>query len=195
MPRARSAKATEPAPERGPAPDLAAPVPPLAPAGPVTIQVGAQGHITISVTPTGAPDVTLDAATPKGLFGRPDEPAEPGPFQQVRDTLRSALETLGARIVQFADDVATLEVRTYVSERIEEVRPDGAQGFEFAQQRALTYINFDGDTQVVVPVDAGQIDAALWQIHLQTVAQAQAHRQAMLKTVGDLVAGFIPTLK
>ncbi len=142
----------------------------------------------------------MEGVTARGLGdffggGRQDGAAETGPFQQVLDKLRNALETLGTKIVDFADDVSTLEVRTYVSERIEEVRPDGANGFEFAQQRALTYIDFDGDTQVVVPVDAGQIDQALWQIHLQTVEQAQAHRQAMLKTVGELVAGFIPALK
>lgn len=200
---AGSAKPEEPAPEANRPPDVAQPAFEPAVGGPVTVQVGPQGHVTITVQPSAAlasPDLAMEGVTERGLgdFFRGDRqegPAEPGPFQQVLDKLRSALDTLGSKIVDFTNDVSTLEVRTYVSERIEEVRPDGANGFQFAQQRALTYIDFDGDTQVVVPVDAGQIDQVLWQIHLQTVAQAQAHRQAMLKTVGELVAGFIPTLK
>ncbi len=168
--------------------------------GPVTVQVTPQGHVTITVIPTRAmPNLeSLEAFTPESfsIFGGPktDEPAI-SPFKQVADKLKSALETLGDKIIDFTNDVATLEVRTFVSERIEDVRPDGAAGFTHAQPRAMTTIELDGDTQVVVPVDAGQIDEALWQIHLQTVEQAQAHRQAMLRTVGELMAGFIPTIK
>ena len=174
--------------------------PASAPAGPVTVQIGPQGHVTITVNPPlTMPDlVGLESATSEAfsLFGggHDEEPAA-SPFKPVLDKLRSALETLGEKIVKFTDDITTLEVRTFVSDRIEEVRRDGAVGFTHAQQRAMTYVNFDGDTQVVVPVDAGQIDEALWQIHLQTVEQAQAHRQAMLKTIGELMAGFIPAIK
>lgn len=173
-------------------------------AGPVTVHVSPGGQVTISVQPALAaePDMALEDVTAKA-FGLPGflrgeqshESAQPGPLEQVKDSLRSALETLGQKFIEFAADITTLEVRTFVSDRIEDVRPDGANGFENAQQRAMTHINFDGDTEVVVPVDAGQIDEALWKIHLQTVEAAQAHRTAMLKTIGELVQGFIPTLK
>lgn len=167
-------------------------------AGPVTVRVG---DVTITVQqPTAPPSLSGPApeeASERGLFGggREDDETEPNAFHQVRKSLAAALETLGAKIEEFAKDVASLEVRTYVSEQIEDVRYDEALGLQNVKQRALTHIDFDGDTQVVVPVDAGQIDEALWKIHLQTVEQAQAHRQAMLKTVGDLVAGFVPTIK
>ncbi len=169
-------------------------------AGPVTVQVSPQGHVTITVIPTRAmPDFEgLETFTPESfsLFGspRPDEPAV-SPFKQVADKLKSALDTLGDKIVDFANDVTTLEVRTFVSDRIEDVRPDADAGFTYAVPRAMTTIELDGDTQVVVPVDAGQIDEALWQIHRQTVEQAQAHREAMLRTIGELVTGFIPAIK
>jgi hypothetical protein len=201
MPEATgSANPDEPAPEADRPPDFAEPIPPLPAGGPITVQIGPQGHITITVQPSTAlvaPGVALADVTEKGLFGggREEGGGQPGPFQQVLDKLKSALDTLGGKIVEFTSELTTLEVRTYVSDRIEDVRPDGANGFQNAHQRALTYVQFDGDTQVVVPVDAGQIDEALWKIHLQTVEQAQAHRQAMLRTVGELVAGFIPTLK
>ncbi len=169
-------------------------------AGPVTVQVTPQGHVTITVVPSQAmPDLGgLETFTPESfsLFGGPrtDETAV-SPFKQVADKLKSALETLGDKIVDFANDVTTLEVRTFVSDRIEDVRPDAAAGFTHAVPRAMTTIELDGDTQVVVPVDAGQIDQALWQIHRQTVEQAQAHREAMLRTIGELVTGFIPAIK
>ena len=171
-----------------------------APAGPVTVQVSPQGHITITVNPAPAMSNlgSLETFTPEAfsIFGSPNtEEPTTSPFKQVADKLKAALETLGDKIVDFANDVTTLEVRTFVSERIEEVRPDAATGFTYAVPRAMTYIDFDGDTKVVVPVDAGQIDEALWQIHLQTVEQAQAHRQAMLRTIGELMTGFIPAIK
>ncbi len=169
-------------------------------AGPVTVQVSPQGHVTITVIPTQAMSnlTALETFTPEAfsIFGgtSTEEPTV-SPFKQVTDKLKSALETLGDKLIDFANDVTTLEVRTFVSERIEDVRPDAVMGFTHAQPRAMTYIKLDGDTLVVVPVDAGQIDEALWQIHSQTVEQAQAHRQAMLRTVGELIAGFIPTIK
>lgn len=188
-------------PEADPSTGSAEIAPPAsASAGPVTVQVSPQGHVTITVIPAQAmPNLeSLETFTPESfsLFGGPksDEPAV-SPFKQVADKLKSALETLGDKIVDFANDVTTLEVRTFVSDRIEDVRPDGSAGFTHAVPRAMTTIELDGDTQVVVPVDAGQIDEALWQIHRQTVEQAQAHREAMLRTVGELVAGFIPAIK
>ncbi len=201
MPRAKRSD-TPDEPEAGVPPGSGTPPDPVEPvrAGrPVTIQIGPQGHVTIAMQPApefAAADLPVEEATAKGLFGGKDDAgAEPGPFEQVRQSIKNALETLGAKIADFAKDISALEVRTYVSDRIEEVQHDDLQGFQNAHQRAYTYIEFDGDTQVVVPVDAGQIDEALWKIHLQTVEQAQAHRQAMLKTVGDLVTGLIPTLK
>ena len=188
-------------PEADPSNGSEQPTPPAgAPVGPVTVQVSPQGHVTITVNPPFTmPDLVNLQSTNQEAFslfgGGGDEQGAASPFKPVLDKLRSAIETLGDKIVEFTTGVATLEVRTYVSERIEDVRPDGAIGFTHAQQRAMTYVKFDGDTQVVVPIDAGQIDEALWQIHLQTVEQAQAHRQAMLKTVGELVAGFIPAIK
>ena len=169
--------------------------------GPITVQVSPQGHVTITVVPAQAMPGHLEGLetyTPEAfsLFGSQETGAAAvSPFKQVADKLKSALETLGDKIVDFANDVTTLEVRTFVSDRIEDVRPDAAAGFTHAVPRAMTTIELDGDTQVVVPVDAGQIDEALWQIHRQTVEQAQAHREAMLRTIGELVAGFIPAIK
>ena len=69
-------------------------------AGPVTVQVTPQGHVTITVVPSQAmPDLGgLETFTPESfsLVGGPrtDETAV-SPFKQVADKLKSALETLG----------------------------------------------------------------------------------------------------
>jgi hypothetical protein len=180
------------------------------PAGPVTIQVSPQGQVTISVVPTpqvALPrDVGLEAATARG-FGewlRGEEvpsgdqlaaqAGRPGPVEEALDKLRAALKTLGEKIEQFADDVGSLEVRTYVSDRLDQI-DDDSQFFTTAEPRALTRIELDGDTKVVVPLSAGQLDEALWKVHVETVAQAQAHREAMFRTVMELVRGLVPTIK
>ena len=179
---------------------------PLA-AGPVTIQVSPQGQVTISVVPTPpalARNSGLEAVTARG-FGEwlrgeesppvdPSVKAGPGPVEEALNKLRAALKTLGEKIEQFADDVSTLEVRTYVSDRLDQIDSD-PQFFTTAEPRALTHIDLDGDTRVVVPMNAGELDEALWRVHVETVAQAQAHREAMFRTVMDLVRGLAPTLK
>ena len=175
-------------------------------AGPVVIQVSPQGHVTINVTPPDAPVMPDEApaVTARG-FGEwlrgeetpGDQPAgtgEPGPVQEALDKLRSALKTLGEKVEQFAEDVSTLEVRTYVSDRLDQIDNDAAF-FTTAEPRALTHIDFDGDTKVVVPLSAGQLDEALWKVHVETVAQAQAHREAMFRTVMELVRGIVPSIK
>jgi peptidase C25-like protein len=111
----------------------------------------------------------------------------------IRDTLGKALGQLAEQLAAFMRDVTTLEVATYVSDRMQEVRYDpGTGNFSTeAQQRALTSIRFDGDTKICVPTDAGQVDAALWAIHTGMVQQAQANRTAMLKMAADMLAGLL----
>jgi hypothetical protein len=179
------------------------PTPPLA-AGPVTVQVAPDGLVTINVNPPF--DVAL--AQEKGFrpvtergFGEwlrgdpppdPDAPRAPGPVDEALDKLRGALRTLGQKVEEFAEDVTTLEVRTYVSDRLDRLDNDF---FTTAEPRALTRVKLDGDTDVVAPLNEGLLDEALWRIHVETVAQAQAHREAMLRTVLELVRGVVPTIK
>ena len=61
--------------------------------------------------------------------------------------------------------------------------------------RAYTQVSFDGDTTVCVPVDAtGTVDQTLWALHQQTVAQATANRNAMIKAVGEAAAAALKAL-
>lgn len=170
-------------------------------AGPVTVQVDPQGHpVTISITPSFIPPVPLMESQPAhGFlgFGGEDsgEEARPGPLQAVLTSLENALTELGKRVTDFATNVATLEVTTYVSDSLATTTAGQGGPFSDARRRAYTAVKFDGDTDVIVPTDAGQLDEALWQIHRDTVAQAQAHREAMLKIVAGLVSDLIPGLK
>jgi hypothetical protein len=205
MPKSTSARKKEPPATQPPEPQPEPPPPavPLA-AGPVTIQVSPQGHVTLSVNPPpdapfpAAGMVTLEAATAKG-FGEwwrgdplPEEERQPNPVDEALDKLRAALKTLGEKVEEFATDVTTLEVRTYVSDRLDRLDDEF---FTTAEPRALTRVDLDGDTDVVVPLDEGRLDETLWRIHADTVAQAQAHREAMLRTVLDLVRAVVPTIK
>jgi hypothetical protein len=122
-------------------------------------------------------------ATPYGLPG----------VSTVRDNLNDALNQVVARLTAFMTEVASLQVATYVSDRIQDVQYDpGSNAFTAgAQQRALTSIRLDGDTKACVPTDAGQIDQALWAVHTAMVQQAQANRAAMVKTAADALAGLL----
>jgi len=64
-----------------------------------------------------------------------------------------------------------------------------------AKLRAFTRIKIDGDTLVCVPERQGEIDEALWAIHLDMVQQAQAHRAEMIKTAVSAATGLLDALK
>jgi hypothetical protein len=216
MPKSTSARKKEP-PARAPAKQPPDPPPPDVPpetspvvAGPVTIQVTPEGFVTLSVNPpqpallaAGEEDVVaLEGFAARGfgewLRGEPvtkgpsPAPAERGPVDVALDKLRAALQTIGEKVEEFASDVTTLEVRTYVSDRLDRLDDDF---FTTTEPRALTRVDLDGDTDVVVPLDEGRLDETLWRIHSDTVAQAQAHREAMLRTVLELVRAIVPTIK
>ena len=85
-----------------------------------------------------------------------------------------------------------LEVRTYVSGNTsaaanatrDTLAADG-------DLRAFTRVLIDGDTDVIVPERDGAVDTQLWNLHLELVKQAQAHRSEMIKTVLSSISGLI----
>jgi hypothetical protein len=166
--------------------------------GPVSIKITPQGHITITLIPQGAagtePAEAFGGLRTRSLEGDTADEIEgsKSSLQQVLDKFKKTVEALGEKLMSVAGDVGDLKVRTYVSEKIDDVQVENGEFKGDAHQRAMTVIKLDGDTDLVVPVDADQINQALWEIHSKAVEQAQAHRQALLKAIGDLVVGFIP---
>lgn len=121
------------------------------------------------------------------------------------DTFRQAGTNLGSGIQQFVnkfaeflsaalDDATSLEVATYVSENLSEVKYEDGH-FTGARLRALTRIRIDGDTLLCVPEEDGEVDTALWKIHMDMMQQAQASRAELLKTVVSVASGLGTLLK
>jgi hypothetical protein len=150
-----------------------------------------------AITPPVASEPQPEAA-PAGLDSAAEQDFLIGvdTLKGVRDSLGRALNTLAARLGAFAEDISGLDVVTYVSDSVEDVQYDPATRSYTpnARPRARTHIDLDGDTQIVIPVDAGEIDAELWEIHSQMVAQAMAHRAAMLKTAAEVLTGLLPKI-
>lgn len=113
-------------------------------------------------------------------------------LDELGEKLRDTMQTLAQRLKEFASDITSLEVRTYVSDQIENENYHDGKFTGGARQRAMTHISLDGDTRIVVPANAGEIDEALWEIHTRAVEQAQVNRAAMLKSIIELLAGLSP---
>jgi hypothetical protein len=112
-------------------------------------------------------------------------------FQQVKASAGELVAKLMKTLQQVVNDITSLEVKTYISEDVASAKYDAAQReFVGAQLRALTRISLDGDVLNVVPEEGGQVDAALWQIHLAMVEQANANRAEMLKTAVALLGSL-----
>jgi hypothetical protein len=130
--------------------------------------------------------VRISDAPPAHDFGwlsgspSPGEPAEPGVLARVGAKLTETL----SRVVA---DLTTLEIKTYTSADGKPIAPGADLTASGARLRALTRCALDGDVETCVPTTAtGEVDQAVWQLHLEMVKQAQAHRAELLKTVLSL---------
>jgi hypothetical protein len=119
-------------------------------------------------------------------------------FRQVQSgvsySLQQFINKLGGFLGQALDDAATLEVSTYVSEDMAEVKYENGR-FSGASLRAMTRMKIDGDTLVVVPEQVGEVDMELWQIHTDMVQQAQTNRMEFLRTVVNAATGLVDMIK
>ncbi len=109
-------------------------------------------------------------------------------------TMQKFVDNLGQFLSKALDEATSLEVATYISEDMAEVKYEGGR-FTGAQLRALTRIEIDGDTLICVPEYAGEVDTELWKIHIDMVQQAQASRAELLKTVVSAATGLVDLLK
>ncbi|MEN4042990.1 MAG: hypothetical protein ROW39_11625, partial [Anaerolineaceae bacterium] len=112
----------------------------------------------------------------------------------VRDSLTGFVNKLGGFLANAIDDAATLEVATYVSDHMDEVKYEAGR-FSGARLRALTRIKIDGDAMVCVPVEDGELNTAIWEVHIQMLRQAQSSRVEFLKTVIDAATGLVDLIK
>lgn len=140
---------------------------------------------------------TLAPPTVGSSFGADAEAYWPGQqaYDELTQKLRTTMTDLGKRLSEFVARIATLEVRTYLADEITDPKSTQDDPFSSARLCAMSRISLGGDTQVVIPVTAGRLDTVVWDVHAQAVEQAQANRAAMLKAIGELLAGLVPTGK
>jgi len=111
---------------------------------------------------------------------------------RLAQSLQDFAQKLGHILQKAVDDATTLEVSTYVSDDMAQVTSNLEAT---ADMRAFTRIKIDGDTIVCVPEKMGEIDEALWDIHLDMVQQAQVNRTEMIKTALSAATSLLDALK
>ncbi len=128
----------------------------------------------------------FSSSTPK------EEPAELNADELVEvktDPFRGFAEKVVGTLGKIVSDATTLEVRTFVSNTSAAMAVP-AEGTPMAQLRAWTRIKLDGDIDVCVPQQDGQLDTTLWALHVEMVKQAQTHRAEMIRMLLGAVGGF-----
>ncbi len=114
----------------------------------------------------------------------------------LTDSIKNFTSQLAESLKKAADDISSLEVITYSTDDLNKVTysyEDKKLHGEL-KMRALTRIAFDGDVQVCVPEKDGQIDQAVWDVHLSMVKAAQENRAAFLQTMAELATKLIGML-
>lgn len=152
-------------------------------ASPVTRPGLAMPDATASNEASGAVDF--------GLFGSGKD-SDAGGRANQGGAFQSLVAKVVAMLGKAMEDVATLEVRTYVAGNAAVAA--GIDRDTLAQHgdlRAFTRIMIDGDMDVIIPENDGAIDTQLWQLHGELLKQAQAHRAEMIKALLSSVSGLI----
>ena len=141
-------------------------------------------------TAAGAPSPVRSAAADFGLLD-----SLKGARAHLTETLEQFAGRLSEAVQRAVSDASTLEVKTFVAEEMEGVTYEGGRFGGAAKLRAVTRISMDGDVQVCVPLEDGEIDEALWKVHSATVQSAQANRAEMIKTLVSPATGLFDVFK
>ncbi|MBP8002016.1 MAG: hypothetical protein KA338_22395 [Chloroflexi bacterium] len=159
---------------------------------------------TVETTATGGENSGATEFGIGDLFrGKEKEPTPEGGVPAPSGFVASLQEfgtRLGHTLKQAAEDVASLEVRTFVSD---DVKGAGAKYDhknkdpfgDSASLRAMTHISLDGDIDVLIPRRANDIDEQLWTIHKDMVEQALEHRTKMIELLTNAAASLINPIK
>ena len=113
--------------------------------------------------------------------------------EEIKIRLGSLMDGLDAGLAQARHDAASLEISTYVTGDLGTVQYDAGK-FTGADLRAVTRISIDGDTLVCVPEKDGEVDTAVWNIHLDMVRTAQSNRAELMRTIvsaATSIAGMV----
>jgi hypothetical protein len=156
----------------------------------------------VSEPPTPLEEIAESTTTQPALPGFPGEISPDygliDSFRQVQSGVSTSLQQfvnkLGTFLTQALDDASTLEVTTYVSDDLNEVKYENGK-FQGATLRAVTRMKIDGDTLVCVPEMAGEVDQELWKVHTDMVQLAQDNRMEFLRTVVNAATGLVNLIK
>lgn len=120
--------------------------------------------------------------------------------------LKAALQSLGDKITQTAQNLSTLEVLTYLSDDdLKNVYDKDNKRFrDEARLKAVTLIGLDGDIQSMVPsrrvetltddnhlIEAVEIDEQLLNVHREMVNLAQTHRTVFFKSLAEVLVTLV----
>jgi len=112
------------------------------------------------------------------------------------DSLKEFIQQLTATLGHAADDLSSLEVRTFTTTSLEGVTYDYTLKSLTGELklRSLTRIAFDGDMQVVVP-EGELLDEPAWEAHVAMVHEAQVNRAEFLGAMAEVSARLIQLFK
>ena len=112
----------------------------------------------------------------------------------INESLKNFISKLGYYLSKALDDAAALEISTYVSEDLGNVKfVDGK--YDGARLCAVTRVNIHGDTVVCFPEEGGEVDHAISNIHLEMVKLAQENRTELIKTIVEVATSIVDIVK
>jgi hypothetical protein len=177
---------------------------------------------TVTLRPAGTPETpAFDYRALEGMpfakgfrlpwaAGKEDEDEETKEGKKkLSEAIQSFIQNAAKAIGEAAREAATLQIVTYTMDDLDEqdlrslLENEGAgeaaketdrlkEIRRRAQPQAITRVSALGDIQVYVPRTGGEIDKALWDLHVSMVQQAQDNRNAQLKMLVEVLSQLAP---
>jgi len=110
----------------------------------------------------------------------------------MANEFEKTLKNTAAKIAQYVEDIATAEVVT----KLNQVSGDGTADFAQARPGVRTIIRLDGDSETIVPVNAGpdgqlEVNSEIFEIHQSNVQAAIEYRARMMSALLEMLKSYL----
>jgi len=109
-------------------------------------------------------------------------------------SFKSFFDKIAAYMSKALDNATSLEVSTYLAEDLDSVTYANGK-YTGARLCAKTRVNINGDTLICIPEKVGEMDTAVYNMHLEMVKSSHANRVELMKTIIDAAVSIVDIVK
>lgn len=112
----------------------------------------------------------------------------------INASFKNFIDKIAMYMSKTLDDATSLEISTYMTDDLDHVTYANGK-YLGARLCAKTRVNVNGDTLVCMPEKVDEVDAAIWNMHLEMSKSAQENRIELMKTLVEAAVSIVGIVK